>query len=154
MSAKSGGVWHLLVYDTQQGVWLEEDDTEALDFCRYNSFLYMLSADGSLWALNADEGDETIDWSATFTPFYETLEGKKVYSSLYLRFELDAKAWIQAETRCDNGKWEKVGSIHGKGAQLLPVRPRRCDKYEVRLSGQGECAILGMIRRVRVGSEV
>ena len=154
MSAKSNGVWHLLVYDTQQGVWLEEDDTEALDFCRYNSFLYMLGADGSLWALDADEGSEIVDWSATFTPFYETMEGKKVYSSLYLRFELGKGAWIQAEVRCDNGKWEKIGGLHGKGPQLLPVRPRRCDKYEVQLSGHGECAILGMIRRFRVGSEV
>lgn len=154
MSAKSAGVWHLLVYDTQQGVWLEEDDTQALDFCRYNGFLYMLTAGKKLWALDADTGDEKLDWSATFTPFYEVLGGKKVYSSLYVRVELDAGAWMQAEVRCDKGKWEKVGSVHGKGTQLLPVRPRRCDRYEIRLSGHGACAVLGMIRRLRVGSEV
>ncbi len=154
LSAQSGGKWHLLVYDTQQGIWVEEDNTHALDFCRYNGFLYMLSSDGSLWSVDADAGDEEIDWSATFTPFYETMQGKKVYSSLYFRFELEKKAWIRAEVRCDGGRWENVGILRGEGPQLLPVRPRRCDRYEIRLSGKGACAVLGMVRKLRVGSEV
>lgn len=154
LSAKSGGKWHLLVYDTQQGIWLEEDNTEAMDFCRYNSYLYLLSADGSMWAVDADTGNEEVTWSATFTPFYETLEGKKVYSSLYIRFEMGKGAWAKAEVRCDNGRWESAGILRGQGPTLLPVRPRRCDRYEVRLSGKGSCAVLGMVRRLRVGSEV
>lgn len=154
LSAQSSGKWHLLVYDTQQGIWVEEDNTHALDFCRYNGFLYMLSSDGSLWSVDADAGDEEIDWSATFTPFYETMQGKKVYSSLYFRFELEKKAWIRAEVRCDGGRWENVGILRGEGPQLLPVRPRRCDRYEIRLSGKGACAVLGMVRKLRVGSEV
>ena len=107
-----------------------------------------------MWAVDADTGNEEVTWSATFTPFYETLEGKKVYSSLYIRFEMGKGAWAKAEVRCDNGRWESAGILRGQGPTLLPVRPRRCDRYEVRLSGKGSCAVLGMVRRLRVGSEV
>ena len=154
ISAKSEGKWHLLVYDTRQGIWLEEDNTEAADFCRYNSYLYLLSADGSMWVIDADDKEEELTWNATFTPFYETLDGKKVYSSLYIRFELEKGAWAKAEVRCNGGRWESVGVLRGEGTQLLPVRPQRCDKYEIRLSGKGGCTVLGMVRRLRVGLEV
>lgn len=154
ISMKSGGVWHLLVYDTQKNAWIEEDDTQAVDFCRYNSYLYLLSSDGSLWSIDADTGSEEIEWSCTFTPFYETAAGKKYYSRIYLRMELPTSGYVNVETRCDGRPWEAAGGSHGKTTAFLPIVPRRCDKFEIRLSGKGECTILSMVRQLRAGSEV
>jgi hypothetical protein len=154
ISMRYGTTYHLLVYDTVSGIWTEEDETEAVDFCRYRTYLYMLSSDGSLWSVDADAGTEIVPWSVTFAPFYETANGKKYYSTLFIRLELAAGARAEAETRCDGGAWESAGKLLTAGTALLPIRPRRCDKFEIRLSGVGECAVLSMVRQFRVGSEV
>jgi len=154
VSMHDGSAWSLLVYDTRTGLWLREDDTKAVDFCLYGGSLYMLSSDGSVYALDAGTGSETVSWSAVFAPFYETAHAKKYYSTLYLRLELGAGAYVSAETRCDGGLWEKAGTVRGKSTAILPVRPRRCDKFELRLSGSGECAVLSLVRELRAGTEV
>jgi len=154
ISMKLGGVWHLLVYNTQKSYWIEEDDTEAIDFCRYNSFLYMLSADGSLWSIDAATGTEKIAWNATFAPFYESADGKKYYSSLFLRLELGEGAYAKAEIRCDGEGWIDAGIVRKHATEVLRILPRRCDKFEVRLSGVGSCTILSMVRQFTAGTEV
>ena len=68
--------------------------------------------------------------------------------------ELTATGYVNVETRCDGGPWEPAGGAHGKTTAFLPIVPRRCDKFEIRLSGKGECAILSMVRQLRAGSEV
>ena len=42
------GEWSLFVYDTRLGIWEREDDTQALGFA-WDSDLYFLDADGTLW---------------------------------------------------------------------------------------------------------
>jgi hypothetical protein len=154
ISMRYGDSFHLLVYDTVTRLWVEEDETEAVDFCRYRTYLYLLSSDGSLWSVDADAGAEMIPWSVTFAPFYETADGKKYYSTMFLRLELAEGAHAEVETRCDGGAWESAGKLRKVGTSFLPVRLRRCDKFEIRLSGTGECTVLSLVRQFHVGSEV
>lgn len=153
ISMLSGTEWKLLVYDVPKEIWMEEDDTQAVEFCRYQSCLYLLSADGSLWSVDADAGAEEIAWSATFTPFYESADGKKYYSTLFLRMELGEGAWMKAEIRCDDGRWETAGAVHGRKTAFLPLRLRRCDKFQLRLSGSGAFTLLTMVRQYCVSTE-
>lgn len=156
ISMREGTEWSLFVYDTQKSMWLREDDTQAVDFCRLDGNMYILSADGSVWAEDAGTGTEVIEWSAQFTPFTETIQGRKSYSRIYIRMEMEKTARMKAEVRCDGRTWVEAGKASGDKqlTTTMIIQPMRCDKFEVRLSGKGNCAIQSVVREFRVGSEV
>ncbi|MEA4920627.1 MAG: hypothetical protein VB078_06895 [Clostridiaceae bacterium] len=146
--------WHMFVYDISAGMWIREDGTAAEGFCNHKGNLYFLCG-GSVYAEGADVGDEEINWSATFAPFYETLEGRKIYSQLIIRAELPKGSDLKAEYRCDGGGWITAGRKHGAFANtiVMPVRLKRCDSFQLRLSGSGPCTIMQILRRMRIRSE-
>ncbi len=156
LSAMSGGKAQFLVYDTRLGLWLREDDTRALGFARIGKELYFLDGEGSVWLADGNKDDPDLEWSAQFSPFYETIQGRKRYSKLLLRLELPKGAWMRAEVRCDGGLWREAGKITGSEHDTIPLRIaiNRCDRFEVRLSGKGPCTILTMLREFSVGSDV
>ena len=147
------GEWSLVVYDPSTGLWLREDDSHVLDFCRMGDRLLFLSGN-TVYTMGT--GDEAVEWEARFTPFYETVTGRKRYSRLFLRAELPKGSWLKAEMRCDGGRWESCGKLVGgvSDTQVLPLIPNRCDRFEIRLTGKGACAVLSMLREFRVGGAV
>jgi len=148
----SAGAWHMFVYDTQNHIWMREDNTHALDFACLNGVLYFISGT-KIYAIN--DGSEVIEWSAEFAPFNETTLGRKYYSKLYLRVELSAGAWMQAEIRYDTGPWRKVWTESNANTRTItiPIPPIRCDSFQVRLSGKGGCVVSSMVREFMIGSE-
>lgn len=155
LSARSGQHWHLFVLDLTKSLWLREDDTECVDFARLGSDLYFLTRGGKVCRADAGVEDKDVAWNAAFAPFYETIQGRKRYSRLILRLELPKGSWARAEIKCDGGTWETVAQWTGREQDavsvVLPIR--RCDRFELRLSGKGPCAVLGISREFSVGSE-
>lgn len=153
LSALDAGEKEFLVYDTGKGMWVREDDTRAVAFTRVGKYCYFLTDGGEV--LNADTGndDSEIEWVAQFTPFYETVEGRKMFSRLLIRLQLGKGAWVKAEYRCDGGRWVEAGKILGakEDVNQMRISPNRCDKFEVRLSGKGMCAIQNILREFSVG---
>lgn len=159
---------NLFSYETLSGVWLREDDFRAKDFARSGNDLYVLRQDG-IFKMNdgatdkKDYGDglvdeKSIEWMAYFTPFYETMQGRKTYSKLLIRAEIPQGAYIKPEVRYDGGDWKSLPAITGgKDAKndtvAIPIPINRCDKFELRLSGKGDVAILGMVREFMVRSD-
>lgn len=152
------GEWELYVFDTLRGVWLREDHTHAADWAYLDGTLYYLDADtGKVMTTGQDRDEEgRIDWSATLCPFTETVHGRKGYSRLYLRAELEAGAWVKAEVSADSAPFKQVFVGHNERARTLqiPILPVRCDSFRIRLSGKGECIIKSIVREFTVGSEV
>lgn len=152
------GDWGLYVYDIRKNLWLREDDTHALDFANVEGDLYYINSSGELIRVNGnnESSDEVIEWSVTFTPFNEVINERKGYSQLGLRVELADKAWLKVEVRVDGGNWKQVYVNHNERARILtiPIHPNRCDQFEVRLSGKGECKIKSLVRKFSIGSEV
>lgn len=154
------GRWRLYVYDTQCGQWHIEDDVHALGFALLEGCLYMLTATGEIWAVSGGSDgmlEEKVEWMAEFGDFTEEDPNKKGVSKLQIRMELeeDAKAqvWIQYDS---DGQWLKVGPQLGqnvKRSYYLPVIPRRCDHYRIKIEGEGECRIHSIVREVYSGSE-
>ncbi len=156
MQTETGG-WELYVLDTARGIWLREDNTHAADWAYLDGTLYYLdAATGKVMMTGQDRSEEgRISWSATFCPFNETVHGKKGYSRLYLRVELEAGAWVKVEISADGGPYKQVYVGHDERARTLqiPILPTRCDSFKVRLTGKGECVIKSFIREFSVGSE-
>ena len=157
ISMKSGETWGLYVFDAIKRIWLKEDGLHCVDMGFHDGHVYLLAADGNLWKVDPEADRSDLTWSATFCPFTETVNERKVYSRFHLRLELAEGAWLQVETRLDGGpRWNTVYTHHNQRARTItvPVMPERCDQVEIRLSGKGECLLRTFIREVAMGSDV
>lgn len=178
---KANGGYELLVYDIGKGVWHKEDDLRfrnscAIDnrlyFIEYNDdqlycgedvfcseFLIMGGGDsngtiGIINPVNADENVDELEWMATFGPFDEYIEEHKIYSKLALRFKARGPASVSVYISEDEGPWENVKdfTLAQTGGEVVPILPRRCDRYSVKVEGTGNCEIVSLTRRVRRGT--
>ena len=97
---------------------------------------------------------EDMEWMATFGPFDEYLEEHKIYSKLAMRLKANGIASADVYISIDEGPWEKVhryDRVSTKG-DFIPIIPRRCDRYSIKIEGKGNCEIKSLTRRVRQGS--
>lgn len=171
MEDQDGG-WHLFVYDTRRGLWHREDSREAVGFA-WNGELYFLDAEGGLWmdgrARTVPEGyqrEEPVAWSAEWADFYEysgsssssaAIPQEKGIGKLLIRLELDEGAGADIRIQFDSdGIWRTVRSLdaHTKRSWYLPIVPRRCDHFRLRLEGRGGCRVYSLTREVYAGSEL
>jgi hypothetical protein len=155
VSMREGDKDYLLAYNTRLGLWVLEDNIGCVDLVRRAGELYYLDENGDVYAMNQDLDMSECEWFVQFVPFYETIEGKKIYSRLVFRLELPRGSYMVIEARTDGGVWREAGKIVGRGQAVIPIRLpiSRCDKFELRLSGKGECTVLDIMREYHVGSE-
>lgn len=151
------GDWTLMVYNTIRGLWLREDATHAVGFAWLDGDLYLLDADRKkTLLLNQDDDQEgRFPWLAEFVPFDDTTYGKKGYSRLYIRMELDPGAWVKAEQSEDAGPWHQINiwTAETKRTVVAGIVPGRCDRYRLRLSGLGRCVIQQIVREFDIGGD-
>lgn len=154
----------LYVYDTQKGLWHQEDQLEVTHFARHDSNLYMLDKQGNIWIGSDHHGmeegtqsEQPVQWLAEFADYTEEDPNKKGVTKIQLRLELedgaDMQVWMQFDS---DGVWQKVGSVVGEGAKrsyYLPIIPRRADHYRIRLTGTGMCRVHSLVREYYTGSE-
>lgn len=78
-------------------------------------------------------------------------------SKVQVRVSLDAGSSVTIETRYDGlGAMDKVRTklSPSKTGYTIPVIPRRCEFFELRLYGTGDMRLLGMAYSMEQGSEV
>lgn len=150
--------WSLYVFDPLRNIWLREDQTHAADFAQLDGVLYYLDAgSGQVMATGQDSSEEgLIPWSATFCQMDEVVHGRKGYSRLYLRADLEAGAWLKVEVSTDGAPFKQVFAGHNERAKTvqIPILPTRCDNFRIRLSGKGGCILKSLVREFTIGSEV
>lgn len=162
----SAGVWHMFAYDTQRGMWHEEDNTHATHFAYSEGNLYFLNDKGEVWITgnvqDAPEGavdEEDFPWYAEFTDFTDDSPNKKGLSKLQIRLELEEGASCTVKLQVDsNGKWiiPQGGTLteKAKRSNTLAIIPQRADHYRIRLEGTGGCRVYGIARDFYQGSEL
>ena len=167
--------YHLFVFDMNTGLWFREDGTRALQFirCRNDTFFV---ADHVLWAITRDdmatsfnEVEEGYDPGppATVAPlawYAETgdilwLEpDKKHLQKLQVKFQLAAGSAFAVHVQYDSsGTWEQVLALSAAGKRAthsIPLVPRRCDYFRVRLSGAGDVKVYGLYKTYTKGSDM
>lgn len=147
----SGGVW---VFDPNTGLWQQEDKERAVGFCYMDGDFYMLSGAGVLTKERSDTFEAEGVWSATFAPMTEMVHERKCYSTILLRYTPHEDSVLKVEVSTDGGAFSEVAiRKHDAkaGTAVLPIRPNRCDKFQIRLSGVGYCRIESMVRKMRAG---
>lgn len=148
----------LLVFDMEKGLWHKEDNTRARDFCYHNGkVLYINDKDGKIYEMASDlplHEERDMYWMVEFGPFDEFIEEKKVYSRMKMRLKLEEGSELNVYIKIGDGNWELVQYIdnHTERSQLVPIVPRRCDKFSIRLEGEGNCRIESLVREFRVST--
>ncbi len=156
LSVKEGNKKHLFVYETRIGIWIREDEIYCTGFARIGKDLYMLLDTGEVCIAEGPQDDPTLEWRVQFTPFYETIQGRKTHSKINLRLELPKGSYLTIYARFDGKPWGEIATVVGKSFDAVPVRIPlgRSDKFELKLAGRGPCTILSILREFSVESEV
>lgn len=173
----------LMVLDIDRGVWHKEDHVKFKDTCAIDNRMYFITHDsesltcgdtvfvdpfehlcgegepteGTVTIINPMNPTETYDdmeWSATFGPFDEYIENRKIYSKLMLRLIRKNDSYVNVYISINEGEWEQVYSFDpaSTGGDYIPIIPRRCDRYSVKIEGKGDCSIKSLTRNVRRGT--
>ena len=152
--------WHLFCYDTARGLWHREDDLHALCFTQMDGELYAIDAETKqLLAMHGSQGtpEAAVKWaSETGLIGYTTVEQKYV-SRFNLRMLLPKGAKADMYIQYDSdGVWHHCGHMVGVGTKsfLLPVRPRRCDHFRMRIEGEGDVRVYSFAKILETGSDV
>lgn len=175
------GGYEVIVFDIDKRLWYREDNLRFKGSCAIGNKLhfivyddpellcsdnifaspYLVSGrptdDGYINIINPDDPSEKyedLEWMAQFGPFHEYLEEKKIYSKLAVRFKANDTSSVKVYIAIDEGNWELVKdfTLAATNGEVIPIIPRRCDRYSIRIEGQGNCEIVSLTRRVREGT--
>lgn len=148
----------LLVYDTEKGLWSEEDVCSC-DMTSTGGQLYLWDGQ-ALWAADPTrEPDwQTTDGVETDIPF-ELVTGdvgldgteQRYLSRLTLRLDAERTSTVEVAVSYDGGAWETVASLAAQGSRRcydLPFVPRRCGSLRLRLRGKGQITLRGLVRTI------
>lgn len=150
----------LFVYDKSKGFWHREDETRALQMADRGDVLYQLLEDGSLISPGAAAEEDTATGETDFT--WELVTGcigyerpeQEYLKRLSIRMKLELGASAVVHVQYDDGPWQRVATVEGNATKTtdVPVKPRRCDHFRIRISGIGEATIISIAREIEKGS--
>ena len=158
------GTPHMFVYDTKNGIWCREDNTDALFFCRHEEELYFIDAkDMKMKSIRGTLSYESQEMEGKFRWFVES--GNIGYSSpdnkyiarinlrISLEFGTNVDFYIQYDS---DGKWEHKFNMSGKGTRTftVPIIPKRCDHFKYKIVGKGGCKIHSITKTLEQGSDI
>lgn len=156
----------LLVLDTKRGEWYRESlpvggikdfaDIGGALLCATGGGMIVLTHDNLESELGGTK-EGNVAWSCeTGLIGYSTVEQKYI-SRFNIRMSLAQGAHMDVLVQYDSdGIWHNQGRIQGAGTRtfMLPVRPRRCDHFRIRLEGEGYVRIYSFAKVFEVGSDV
>lgn len=156
------GVWTLFVYDTRHGLWFTEKDSQVRAFGWNGAFTFCNGA-GDIWCESGKDSDKE-DPPQSLVEFGDFTYGgpnRQGLSKLQLRLEVGRGAAARVSVMFDSsGIWQPVRTVRGdetagrKGSRYLPVIPRRCDHFRIKIECDGPWKLHSLTQEVYTGSEV
>ena len=149
----------VLCYDAESGLWTKEDDPGIKSMTYMDGTVYALKSDriitlNGLCGKAASEGK--IYSYAEFGDYTDGDLNRKAVSRVQLRMELEEGAWVSVKIRYDSEEWTTLKYLDAgkKRSVYIPVIPRRCDHYRIRIDGGGKWTLYAMARELYIGSAV
>ena len=158
--ADERGDHHLFAYDTQKNMWHREDGTQVTDFCSFQGDLFYIDyADNQIKSIKGAgvKEDRPVKWSATSGIIGTDSPDRKYVSRLDVRMKLEVSSRVTFFAEYDSGgEFEYLFTMTGKSLQSfsVPVRPKRCDHFRLRIDGVGEAKIFSICKTVEFGSNL
>ena len=154
------GNYHLFVYDTAKGMWHREDNLQAMAFCSCREELYCIDQDSKniITMLGSGTADtEMVAWMAQTGIIGTDMPDMKYISRLTIRMSMEIGARVRFLVQYDSmGGWEQVGIMSSTSLRSMsvPIKPRRCDHFRLRIEGTGDARIYSITKTVEQGSDI
>lgn len=158
--ADTAGKYHLFVYDTAKGLWHKEDDLHAECFCSCREELYCIEhKSGKIMTMLGSGTQDTVKlaWMVQTGIIGTSSPDMKYISRLLVRLSLEIGARVRIYAQYDSvGAWEHLGTVSGMNLRTiqLPIRPRRCDHFRLRIEGEGDARIYSITKTIERGSDI
>ena len=158
--ADASGMYHLFVYDTAKRLWHKEDNLRADCFCSCREELYCIdhSSGKIITMLGSGTKDAgNVRWMVQTGIIGTASPDMKSISRLLVRLSLEIGARVRIYAQYDSvGAWEHLGTVSGMNLRTiqLPIRPRRCDHFRLRIEGEGDARIYSITKTIERGSDI
>jgi hypothetical protein len=160
MKDASTNEYALFVCDTEKGIWHKENNLRVKSFCPMDEEIYY--TDDTTVGIRSMFGTGTVDsspisWMAETGVMGFYSPDKKYLSRLSVRLAMDIGSRVVISIQYDSaGQWNRVCSLTGHTLRTftLPIRPRRCDHFRMRIEGEGEAKIYSITKTTEQGSDV
>ena len=161
----SKGEYNMFVYDSKNGIWCKEDNTNALAFCRHKDDLYyidskdntMKSVGGTLlYNVPEKATEDKFDWFVESGTIGYSSPDNKYVGRINLRITLEFGTNVDFFLQYDScGKWEHKFNMSGTGTRTysIPIIPKRCDHFKYKITGIGGCKIHSVTKTIEEGSD-
>ena len=156
----TGGIYHLFVYDTAKGMWHKEDNLQVESFCSYMNEMYGIDHDTKhiITMLGSGTVDsKKVPWMVETGLMGMSMPDMKYISRLLIRMSLEVGAKVDISIQYDSmGDWEQVCqmTVTSLRSFSVPVRPRRCDHFRIRIEGEGVGRIYSITKTIEQGSDI
>ncbi len=161
ISMKSAdGAYHLFVFDSSKGMWHKEDNLQTDGFCSYMNEMYAIDhATKNIVTMLGSGTQDTkkVKWMVETGLVGMNLPDMKYISRLLLRMSLEVGSKVTISIQYNSiGDWEQVSQITASSLRsfAIPVRPRRCDHFRIRIDGEGQSRIYSVTKTIEQGSDV
>lgn len=153
--------WYLLVYDTAKGIWTKEDEVKADFMCSYKNDVYFVDSNDKQIYTMFESGDlveeeEKVEWMVESGVLTTDMPDRKYISKVNMRMSLGVGSSVMIYIQYDScGDWEHVSTMTGTSLRsfTLPIRPKRCDHFRLKLLGWGDANIYSISKTIEQGSD-
>lgn len=160
MKSEADNEWYLFIYDTVNGLWHKQDKTHALQFVAMDNELYYIDAtDKKIKTMfgSGTRDESPVQWYAETGLIGLDLPDNKYISRILIRMAMEIGSIVKFSIQYDStGAWKHIGTVTGRSLRSfnLPIRPKRCDHFKLRIEGIGKVKIFSMIKNIEQGSDV
>ena len=145
----------LLVYDTERGLW-QEEDVCSYEMTGNGGQLYLWDGK-ALWAADAareeswqraKEVESGVNFELTSGEIGLDSPDELYLSRLTLRFEAAVRSRVKAAVSYDGGEWETLAELTADGRRSfdIPFMPRRCGSLRLHIEGRGQITLRSLTR--------
>lgn len=157
MKDSQSGKFVLFVCDTAKGLWHKEDEIKIDDFCSCDGELYAISNGQIITMLGSGVMDKDgVKWMAETGIIGTAMADSKYISNIIVRMSLQVGTKVVFSIQYDScGEWETIYTAVGVNLHSfsIPLKPRRCDHFRLRIEGVGDARILSMTKTLEQGSD-
>lgn len=155
MSGQDDSGYHMLVYDTERRLWHKEDATHALQFAYCQGNLYYINSANQIMTVYGDN-EGPVQWMfETGNMMDESLDNKFI-SKIQVHMELESDSEAVIYLKFDDESYERFYSVKTAARRTftVPIIPRRCGRFCLKMTGTGMCKIFGISKCVEIGTEL
>ena len=146
----------LLVYDTERGLW-QEEDVCSYEMASTGGQLYLWDG-GALWAADPSRErdwqdptgvEENVPFELTTGDIGTDRPEDRYLSRLTLRLDAERRSRVEVAVSYDGGPWEPLGVLHAARQRQtfdLPFVPRRCGSLRLHLEGTGQITLRSLAK--------